>query len=415
MNPTASHSHSHAAGGGWQAGARIERSLWAAVGAWALLTLVGLLVLWPTADRSSDHVADPTAHGSVIAVEVGACTGTAVEDLVECRRLTIQLTTGANRGEQTVLEQGITGSDLRQPEIGDTLVLTETTLADGSTVYNFADYERASSMWLLVLLFVVAVVALGRWRGVGALAGLALSIAVLVVFVLPALLEGSNPVMVAIVGASVIAFASLYLAHGFGAATNVALLSTLAALTLTGVLAWIFVELTTLTGLSDENSLFLDALGVNVDPRGLLLAGVVIGALGVLDDVTVTQVSAVGELHRANPDLGYRELYRSAVVIGRDHISSTVNTLFLAYVGAALPLMLLFTEVREAIATTAMREQVAVEIVRTLVGSIGLVAAVPISTGLAAMVLMARATPAASTPSSAAAPAAPDASPHPIG
>ena len=413
MNSSPSHGHSHAHGGRWQTGARIERSLWATVAAWALATLIGLVLLWPSARTGSGYRTDPTAHGSVVAVEVGACTGTAVEDLIECRRLTIQLTTGANRGEQAVLEQGITGSDLRQPEIGDTLVLTETVLADGSTVYNFADYERASSMWLLVVLFVVAVVALGRWRGVGALAGLALSIAVLVMFVLPALLGGSNPVVVAIVGASVIAFASLYLAHGFGAATNVALLSTLAALTLTGVLAWVFIELTTLTGLSDENSLFLDALGVNVDPRGLLLAGVVIGALGVLDDVTVTQVSAVGELHRANPDLSFRELYRSALVIGRDHISSTVNTLFLAYVGAALPLLLLFTEVREAIASTAMREQVAVEIVRTLVGSIGLVAAVPISTGLAAAVLMARATPALPTPSSAVPTGSADASrPH---
>ena len=120
------------------------------------------------------------------------------------------------------------------------------------------------------------------------MAGLAISIAVLVTFVLPALLAGSNPVLVAIVGASVIAFASLYLAHGLGSATNVALLSTLAALALTGVLAWAFIELTSLTGLSDENALLLDTLGVHLDPRGLLLAGVVIGSLGVLDDVTVT-------------------------------------------------------------------------------------------------------------------------------
>ena len=255
---------------------------------------------------------------------------------------------------------------------------------------SFADYERSSAMWVLVVLFVVTVVALGRWRGLGALAGLAISIAVLVTFVLPALLAGSNPVLVAIVGASVIAFASLYLAHGLGSATNVALLSTLAALALTGVLAWAFIELTSLTGLSDENALLLDTLGVHLDPRGLLLAGVVIGSLGVLDDVTVTQVSAVGELNRANPAATFNDLYRSALVIGRDHISSTVNTLFLAYAGAALPLLLLFSQVRQSTATTAMREQVGVEIVRTLVGSIGLVASVPIATALAAAVLKAK-------------------------
>ncbi|MEQ1700390.1 MAG: YibE/F family protein [Ilumatobacteraceae bacterium] len=390
----------------------IERSLWVAVGVWALLTVLGLVLLWPSGGGTGTYRTDPTVHGSVIAAEVGPCTGTAVEDLVECRRLTLQLTTGEHTGEQTVLEQAVTAGNLPQPEVGDTLILTATEMADGTVVYNFADYERSSSMWFLVLLFVVAVVALGRWRGLGALAGLAVSVVVLVVFMLPALLDGSNPVVVAIVGASVIAFASLYLAHGFGAATNVALLSTLAALTLTGVLAWVFVELTSLTGLSDENALFLDALGVHLDPRGLLLAGVVIGSLGVLDDVTVTQVSAVGELHRANPAASFRELYRSAVVIGRDHISSTVNTLFLAYAGAALPLLLLFTEVRQAITDTVMREQVAVEVVRTLVGSIGLVAAVPLSTALAATVLMARSSAGAAVSPAAPAPDAASPLPH---
>lgn len=387
MGPGHSHGHDHSLP---VVPSSIERSLWIAVAAWAVLTVLGLALLWPSGNRTSGFQADPTVHGSVGSAEVGPCTGTSVEDLIECRRLTIQLTTGEHAGEETVLEQAITAGNLPQPEVGDTLILTATTMADGTVVYNFADYERSSSMWFLALLFVVAVVALGRWRGVGALAGLAVSVVVLVVFMLPALLDGRSPVIVAIVGASVIAFASLYLAHGFGAATNVALLSTLGALTLTGLLAWAFVELTSLTGLSDENALFLDALGVHLDPRGLLLAGVVIGSLGVLDDVTVTQVSAVGELHRANPSASFGELYRSAVVIGRDHISSTVNTLFLAYAGAALPLLLLFTEVQQAITDTVMREQVAVEVVRTLVGSIGLVAAVPLSTALAATVLMAR-------------------------
>jgi uncharacterized membrane protein len=389
----AGHSHGAAHLDQWRSSPRIERSLWAAVAAWAVLALVGVVLLWPGSSGTSGFLSDPTVEGTVVATEVGPCAGTAVEDLVECRTITIQLESGPDSGQQTLLEQSVTSGDFKVPEVGDGLVLTATTLADGTTIYNFSDYQRTGSMWVLVVLFVVAVVALGRWRGVGALAGLAISISVLVAFVLPALLDGSSPVLVAIVGSSVIAFASLYLAHGFNSPTNVALLSTLAALALTGVLAWFFIEVTSLTGLSDENSLFLEALGLRIDPRGLLLAGVVIGSLGVLDDVTVTQVSAVGELHRARPTASARELYRSALVIGRDHISSTVNTLFLAYAGAALPLLLLFTEVRQAIADTAMREQVAVEIVRTLVGSIGLVAAVPIATALAAAVLTAR-TPA---------------------
>ena len=384
------HSHPPHDAPSWQPTARIERSLWIAVATWAVLAIVGVVALWPAGTSDSTSPADQRVNGYVVAVAIEPCTGTAVEDLVECRKLTVQLVGGSDDGEQVILEQGITCSRGRVPEVGDELVLVSTRLADGSTVYNFADYERSSAMWVLVVLFVVTVVALGRWRGLGALAGLAISIAVLVTFVLPALLAGSNPVLVAIVGASVIAFASLYLAHGLGSATNVALLSTLAALALTGVLAWAFIELTSLTGLSDENALLLDTLGVHLDPRGLLLAGVVIGSLGVLDDVTVTQVSAVGELNRANPAATFNDLYRSALVIGRDHISSTVNTLFLAYAGAALPLLLLFSQVRQSIATTAMSEQVAVEIVRTLVGSIGLVASVPIATALAAAVLKAK-------------------------
>ena len=381
------HSHPPHDAPSWQPTARIERSLWIAVATWAVLAIVGVVALWPAGTSDSTSPADQRVNGYVVAVAIEPCTGTAVEDLVECRKLTVQLVGGSDDGEQVILEQGITSTRGKVPEVGDELVLVSTRLADGSTVYNFADYERSSAMWVLVVLFVVTVVALGRWRGLGALAGLAISIAVLVTFVLPALLAGSNPVLVAIVGASVIAFASLYLAHGLGSATNVALLSTLAALALTGVLAWAFIELTSLTGLSDENALLLDTLGVHLDPRGLLLAGVVIGSLGVLDDVTVTQVSAVGELNRANPAATFNDLYRSALVIGRDHISSTVNTLFLAYAGAALPLLLLFSQVRQSIATTAMGEQVAVEIVRTLVGSIGLVASVPIATALAAAVL----------------------------
>jgi len=384
---TPGHGHHSHEGPSWAPPAYIERSLWIAVATWASLTLIGLIVLWPASASTGNNAVDPTVHGYVVAAAVQPCTGTAVSDLIECRVLTVQLQGGKTDGEQTNLELGITSSRGKQPEVGDDLLLTATRLADGTTIYNFADYERASSLWVLAILFAVTVVVLGRWRGVGALAGLAVSVAVLVGFVLPALLEGSSPVVVAIVGASVIAFASLYLAHGFSAATNVALLSTLAALALTGMLAWAFIEFTSLSGLSDENALFLDTLGVHLDPRGLLLAGIVIGSLGVLDDVTVTQVSAVSELHRARPDATFGELYRSALVIGRDHISSTVNTLFLAYAGAALPLLLLFSEVRQAIATTATRELVAVEIVRTLVGSIGLVASVPIATGLAAAVV----------------------------
>lgn len=382
------HAHSHRHDGDWLGGPAIERRLWIVIAAWGVLTLLGVIVLWPGSTQKSDYLAEPTVQATVVGAAIGPCAGTAVEDLIECRQITVQITSGPEAGTQAVIEQGVSTSKARTPQLNDSVLLTASQSFDGGTAYNFADYDRSSSMLVLLLIFVLAVVVLGRWRGVGAIAGLAVSVAVLVVFVLPALLDGSNPVLVAIVGASVIAFASLYLAHGFNSPTNVALLSTLAALTITGLLAWAFIRLTTLTGLSDENAAFLEALGVHIDPRGLLLAGVVLGSLGVLDDVTVTQVSAVNELYRARPDSSFHDLYRSALVIGRDHISSTVNTLFLAYAGAALPLLLLFTKVRQSIATTATREVVAVEVVRTLVGSIGLIASVPIATALAAVLLV---------------------------
>ena len=229
-------------------------------------------------------------------------------------------------------------------------------------------------MWLAAL-FAAAVLVLGRWRGLAALAALAVGFAVLLVFVLPSILDGHNPLAVAVVGAGVIMFAVLYLTHGLSARTSTAVLGTLVSLALIGALGAGFTAAARLTG-----------LGVGIDTRGLLLAGMVIGALGVLDDVTVTQTSAVWELRRANPTLGARALYGAAMRIGRDHVSSAVNTLVLAYAGASLPLMLLFSVSGRGLGEVATSQDVATEIVRTLVGSIGLVASVPVTTAVAALV-----------------------------
>ena len=230
-------------------------------------------------------------------------------------------------------------------------------------------------------------IALGRWRGVAALVGLGASIAVLVRFVLPALLEGTEPVLVAVVGSSAIAFLALYLAHGFRSMTTVALLGTLGALALTVALAWAFTEAARFSGFTSEEA-FVVQLGTRggVDLAGLVLAGMVLGALGALDDVTVTQASAVWELRTTNPRLTRRGLARAGMRIGSDHVASTVNTLALAYAGAALPLLILFVLSRQSLGTVANSEIIATEIVATLVGSIGLVAAVPLTTWLAVVI-----------------------------
>lgn len=380
------HGHSHGALGGTPdddsiVGELTTRKVWIAVAVCALAALIGLVVLWPNGSEG--------VPGDAVGLGADAVGANVVDRVVEpcefdpllgCVTLTVVPSEGDFAGERLELSQ-----PLDSPvEDGDGIRVIVDSQPDGTVVVSFFDFERSTPMLLLALVFVAVIIAFGGWRGLGAVAGLVVSLGVIVVFALPALLDGSNAVLVALVTSAVIALFALFLAHGFNVATAVSLLSTMSALLLTGLLALLFVWASKFTGFADESVGFLDVLGASVDPRGLLLAGILIGSLGVLDDVTVTQVSAVWELKRASPASSRRELYERGVRIGRDHISSTVNTLFLAYAGAALPLMLLFSQAGESIASVATREAVAVEIVRALVGSLGLVAAVPISTILAA-------------------------------
>jgi uncharacterized membrane protein len=250
--------------------------------------------------------------------------------------------------------------------------------------YNIRDLERSRPMLLLVALFVAAVVAFGRWQGVRSLLGLGLSFVVIVGFVVPAILGGRNPVAVALVGAMAIMLVSLYLAHGGGRKTTAAVVGTSLALGLTAALAAAFVGVAALTGLASEDALNASFAVGGLSLRGLLLAGIILGGLGVLDDVTVSQASLVFQLRRADPAAGFGELARGALQVGRDHVAATVNTLFLAYVGASLPLLVLFVTSGDSFGTVATAEAVAVEVVRTLCGSVGLIAAVPLTTVLAA-------------------------------
>lgn len=354
-------------------------------------TLLGVVLLWPS-DRDDPRdpfglASDPVAaHVQRVAEQPCSYDATSTCDLI-----TSSITEGERSGEVFTLEQPAGGGS--PLGTGDDILVLATDLGDGTVSWSFYDHQRSTPMWVLVVVFAVAIIALGRWRGLGALAGLAVSLLVLAGFMLPSILDGHPAVLVALVASSVIACLALYLAHGFHPATSVALVSTFAALVVTGLLSWWFVRLASFTGFTDEGSQFLTALGVPIDARGILLAGIVIGSLGVLDDVTVTQVAAVWELRTTDPGMERTELVRRALRIGRDHISSTVNTLFLAYAGASLPLLLLFTEAGQGIGDIATREVVAVEIVRSLVGSIGLVSAVPISTWLAALVLRPTSTP----------------------
>ena len=371
---------------------RVRRFVWMSIVVCGVITLVGLVALWP---GSRDGLIDPamlgttTADAEVVFTDYGPCTGTVEADRVYCEFATLEITSGETAGDTPVLETSLDASGANL-ESGDRILVNVDRLDEGRVLYSFNDFQRGQSMTVLVVLFVLAVLVLGRWKGAGALAGLVVSLAVLTAFALPSLLDGNAPLLVAIVAASSIAFVAIFLAHGVNIASAVSLLSSFVSLVVTGLLGWIFVDSANFTGYTEESSFFLNAFGVPIDARGILLAGIIIGSLGVLDDVIVTQVSAVAQLKRARPESGWRELFRPALDIGRDHVSSTVNTLFLAYAGAALPLLLLFSEARQSISGVATREVVAVEIVRALVGSIGLVASVPISTLLASLAISGR-------------------------
>ncbi len=326
-------------------------------------------------------------NGRVDAVTQGACD---FDPSQTCDIVAVAVTRGDRFGETLTVStaQGFdefrvgADVDISFDEDGSAIAVAS---ADVASQYQFSDFERS---WVLAIVFVtfcVAVIALGAWRGVAALAGLGATLVIVVVWLLPAILDGRNPALVALVGASAVSFVALYLSHGVSRMTTVALLGTIGALVLTTVLSAITVSLANFTGFATEESTLL-VIFEGIDVRGLVLAGMVLGAAGALDDVAVTQASSVWQLKRSRPDAGFGPLWAGGLRIGQHHIGSTVNTLLLAYLGASLPLAILFTLADQSLGTVVNSEVVAVEIVRTLVGSIGLVAAVPLTTWLAATI-----------------------------
>ncbi|OIO19223.1 MAG: hypothetical protein COY69_01000 [Candidatus Magasanikbacteria bacterium CG_4_10_14_0_8_um_filter_32_14] len=269
--------------------------------------------------------------------------------------------------------------------IGEKIVISKTYLIDGSINYNYVDTYRLPALIIIFIIFVLLVLIFGRLKGLGSLLGLLFSICVLGFFIVPQIAKGANPLIITIIGSLIIVGVSLYLAHGFNHRTNLSMLSTLLTLTISIGLATIFVHMATLFGMGSEDTFFLQTTQFDdINLQGLLLAGIIIGTLGVLDDITTAQTAIVGELRFANPDLNKHELNKRALVVGKEHISSLVNTLVLAYAGVSLPLFLLFSVYQNTpIWYTINSQFIAEEIVRTFVGSISLILAVPISTYIA--------------------------------
>ncbi|WP_208115606.1 YibE/F family protein [Labedaea rhizosphaerae] len=392
------HGHGHGHGPVPPASRRVRRLLTILLAPLAVAAVVALFLLYPW---HSTEIAPPggqqtPVRGDVTATAAAPCS-TQAQGPADCIAVSVRMSDGPAKGSDVRI---LSPNEPTTPRfaVGDPVVLSyagSDPLA--GTSYRLVDFQRTTPLVLLAVLFAVAVLLLGRWQGLAALGALVLSFVVLLLFVLPAIIAGENPLLVGVVGAGVIMFAVLYLTHGLTARTSTAVLGTLVSLALTGLLGALFSAVSRLTGLDEDTSYLVAGLGHPIDTRGLLLAGVVIGALGVLDDVTVTQTSAVWELRRANPALGWRELYASGQRIGRDHMSSAVNTLVMAYTGAALPVLLYSSISGVGIGTILTSQSIAQEIVRALVGSIGLIAAVPVTTALAALVAVQE--PAAKRPS----------------
>ncbi len=387
------HCHGHAHGPAHPVSAHLRKLIAAILVPFAAAVAIGLAVLWPNGAPAHPHTGvgfdQQTQQAQVIRVDNRPCANGPISTATSgvCQHTVVRVTSGKDIGH--TFPEVVQPGQLRRYTAGQRVVVAYSPGAPPSLRYSVVDVDRSVPMAALAAVFALTVVAVGRLRGVTALVALVISFAVLTLFVLPAILQGRNPLLVAVVGASTIMLVALYLCHGVGARTSVAVLGTLCSLLLIGLLGSVFIDWALLTGDTSDETGLVHTLYPGIEIRGLLLAGVIIGSLGVLDDVTVTQVAAVWELKDADPAAGWRRLYGAGMRIGRDHIASVVNTLVMAYAGASLPLLLLFSIARSGVATVANSEIVAEEVVRTLVGSIGLVASVPLTTVLAALVVCA--------------------------
>jgi uncharacterized membrane protein len=381
--------------------ARIIVALLAAIG---VAVIAGAVWLWP----SRQHVDIPmpfqnasggavsTQSGHVVSSGLGDCGSASASQVItsapqagtpgsgQCVETLVAIDSGPNAGANTLLEFS-PGPGQPQFAAGDHIRVSRQVDDKGATSYAFYDFERGWPLVGLAIAFAVVIVAVARWRGLLAMVGIVVAFLVLVVFLLPALRDGAPAVPVALVASAAILYAVIYLAHGVSLRTSAALLGTLSSLLLAAGLSWGAIQLTHLTGLSDEQNSTVSAYLGSVSISGLLLAGFIIGSLGVLNDVTVTQASTVFELAHVGGDTSRGAIFLSAIRVGRDHIASTVYTLVLAYAGSSLPLLLLFSVANRSLGDVLSSESVAIELVRSAVGGIALALSVPLTTAIAAV------------------------------
>jgi uncharacterized membrane protein len=347
-----------------------------------------------------DYFSEPDADETIIGYSTG--TSIAMVDTITeegevtlgdvtqpFQKLQVTLLEGEYQGKIFEIEYGTRQirHDIIRITPGERIMVTVSSLPDGSVSAYFSDFYRRTPLILLFGIFIVASILISGWKGVRSLLGILLSLAVIILVILPGIQEGKDPISITIFGSFLFVGFSLYIVYGWNVKTHAAVLGSFIALAITGLLAFLFVNSTKLTGYGDENMFYISQLTQNtLNVRSLLLAGVLIGTLGVLDDLVISQASAVFELFKNNPGQTFSGLFKSAMNIGQDHIAATVNTLVLAYAGASLPMLLLFSFHNVDFGMAMNLEFIAEEIVRTVVGSLGLFAAVPITTALACFI-----------------------------
>lgn len=351
-----------------------------------LLTVAALFLTQPCFAASQPLTPQTSyAKGEVVTIQKqGIQSSAAGKNLYQ--DVKIHIDEGADKGKTVSTEYGgdvqISKSDLLK--VGDIVVLQKTSIGSKSSYSIIDKYRLDIVMWLAGGFLLLVLLVAGR-KGAGSIAGMIISLFVIMMFIVPQILAGRDPLFISIIGAFIIMIITIYLAHGFSKQTTVAVLSTAIVLAVTGFLAFFFVHLAQLNGSGNEEAAALQ-FGTNINLQGLLLGGIIIGALGVLDDVTTAQVAAIFEVYAANPHVSFTELVKKGHRIGKEHIASLVNTLVLAYAGASLALFIFFilNPGHQPYWVIFNSQTITEEVVRTLAGSIGLVLAVPLSTALAA-------------------------------
>nr|WP_281507690.1 YibE/F family protein [Brachybacterium sp. Marseille-Q7125] len=386
--PAHTHSHSHGDGSPAPVGRRPRRVLTALVLALLAATVAGLIILWPGASA-------PAAESEFLApgVEIVPVTVTEVPEVGDTEESVLVEAVGRADpldGQSVQVEvppqiaaDGIrTGDRLRVLDLGDQDAggVEE---ASAPVLFYF-DHERALPLGLLLLAYLLLVALVARGSGLRAMVGLAAGVAIVLWFMLPAIFAGQDPVLVALVAASAMIFPCVYFAHGISVRTTTAVLGTFGGIAVTVLIALLAGRATGMTGADGDAAQILFSSYPQLSLSAVFLAGVIISGLGALNDVTITQASSAWELRAAMPSASRLAVFSATMRIGRDHIASTVYTLAYAYIGSALPLLMYASTINRSLLDTLTSGEIAAEIFRTLVASIGLVLAIPLTTAIAA-------------------------------